>query len=75
MVCLIAYYDQCGAHVHEYQLVMIGELPYTAYNIVNPVQLILDLAISPDANVLATAGRDRHVKFWSISSSNSDQHV
>ena len=43
--------------------------------IANLLQTILDLSISPDANVLATAGKDGHVKFWSISSSSSDQHV
>ena len=42
--------------------------------IVAMLQVILDLAISPDANVLATASKDGHVKFWSISSSNSNQH-
>ncbi|XP_065915846.1 enhancer of mRNA-decapping protein 4-like [Dysidea avara] len=37
--------------------------------------VILDLAISPDANVLATASKDGHVKFWSISSSSSAEHI
>ena len=57
---------------------MLGSLAHVALGyciIVNLLQTILDLSISPDANVLATAGKDGHVKFWSISSSSSDQHV
>lgn len=36
------------------------------------MQPISDVSLSPDGNVLATAGLDGHVKFWDVQSPNAD---
>ncbi len=44
-----------------------GQTVNHLYNIFSiNLQHICDMAISPDGNVLATAGQDGHVKFWQI---------